>query len=159
MAIELYDHIAERTKRPYVIKCQVNVVETAYDDIQSQGSLGTVSEKMVYLKPEPSSECDRFFDAWLPDGVFIRPDGSKIGKEHHEVAVQCGHPINGYFRCAVKRKDKDFPHHHLFVMTMSAEKDLLEMHNRTIILTVLPEDEEHLAEKAKPTELAVNKNA
>lgn len=159
MSITLYDNLAERTKRPYVLKCQVSAIETSYDDIQSKGSLGSVSEKMIYLKPETSSECARFFDAWLPDGIFTRPDGTTVGKGHHEVAVQCGHPINGYFRCAVKRKDKDFPHHHLFVMTMSAEKDLIEMDGKTIIITVLGEDDEHLAEKAKPTDLAVNINA
>lgn len=159
MAIELHDPEAEKTKRPYVLKCKVHAMETTYDDVQSQGSQGLVTEKMIYLKPESCSETDRFYDAWLPSGIFIRPDGSKIGKEHHEVAVQCGHPINGYFRCAVKRGDKDFPHFHLFVMTMSAEKELLEMDGKTIIITVLPEDEEHLAEKAKPMDLSINKNA
>jgi hypothetical protein len=156
--MDLYDREEQKYKREYNLKCLVVVKDTTYDDLQSQGSLGLVTEKMVYLKPEPGSETDRFFDAWLPCGKIKKQDGTEIGRNSFELAVRCGHPINGHFRVAVKRRDQDFPDHHLFVMTVSAENDLKEMDNKHVFITVLSEDDENMADRAKPSELAINKH-
>lgn len=156
--MQLFDANEEKTKREYILKCEVCVRDVTYDDEQSTGNLGQVTEKMVFLKPEAGSERDRFYDAWLPSGEFIRPDGSKIGVAGYEVAIQCGHPINGYFRGAVRVRDRFFEDHHIFVMTMSAEKELLNMNGRHIIITVLGKDDEMLADKSKSFDLAGNIN-
>lgn len=157
--LNLHDTEEEKFKREYHLKCKVCVRDTTYDDIQSQGSLGLVTEKMVYLRPEPGTETAKFFDAWLPTGKITTANGKEIGTNSHEVGVKCGHPINGYFRCAVKRRDKDFEDHHLFVMTVSAENDLKMMDGKFVNITVLSQDDENLADRAKGHELAINKNA
>lgn len=146
------------TKNRYELKCQVIVKETTYDDEQSQGTTRN-TEKMAYLVPQESSERDRFLMAWLPE----------TDEENFEVGLMIGHPVHGPARAAIRRKNREVPEHHLFIMSRGAEEELKAfsdegwkvlraLQKKTVIVTVLSEDEELLIDQAKDFELAVNKN-
>jgi hypothetical protein len=148
MAVEINDPAEKRLRETYVIECKVLVKEIGYVDEQSKENIQTTDE-MVYLVPKHSTQMELFFHAWLPED----PDA------HMEIAMLCGHPIYGYFKGAVMRRNKNCNEHHIFVMSKGAEEDLKMMKNKTIRIEVLSIDQEKLADNMKDFTLSGNRAA
>jgi hypothetical protein len=103
---------------------------------------------MVFLVPLESSQRDFFFSAWLPEDE----------SEAFEVALMLAHPVSGPCRAAVMRKNKRLNEHHLFVMSVGAEEDLIQeaekkkwnlFKDRVIEVTVLPETDDRILDLSK----------
>ena len=81
-------HVKEPTEREYELTCRIVRKKMQYDDDQSRGSLGNTEVDVVLLVPEQSSECDRFFGAWLPEPAVITLEGKVFQDNFYEV-VPC----------------------------------------------------------------------
>ena len=130
------------TNQKYTLKCFIKIMDVSYDDVQSKKT-ERVTEKMVFLLPSESTECDLFYDAWLPDTDI----------DYSEIGCQAGHPVYGVFRAAVKRRSKDCERPHIFVMTKSVEDILLKMDGKEIVIDVLPESEDEKMDRQRDIEL------
>lgn len=138
----------------YELKCKVHVKNITYEDVQSKGINGLITEEMIFLEPYPSTQRDLFYFAWLPE-YEQDFETKKIIPGHTEVVCRAGHPINGFFRCSVHRIDERFNNsHYLFVMSKGAEEDLKAMRDKDIVLTVLNQNLDEKADYAKDFNLS-----
>lgn len=125
----------------HTLKCKIKVKEITYDDIQSKGSQGLVTRKIVGLMPHESSEMSRCFAARLGlPGKLV------------ECILQIDHPFHQYARGAIlhpKSMDPEQSHfedHHIFLMSYGLSQIIIakpSLHDKDIIVTVLPEGEDH----------------
>lgn len=143
---EVYDPEAQKLKETYHLKCKVQVKAVSYLDEQSKETVARTDE-MVFLIPHHSTQMELFFNAWLPED----PDS------HTEIAIRAGHPIYGYFKGAVQRRNKNCKEHHIFVMSRGAEEDLKLMADKDIVLEILPVDQEYQADYMRDFTLSDNK--
>jgi hypothetical protein len=156
--LEFPDPEEKARSEEYHLKVKVHVKNISYEDFQSKGAAGLVSEEMVFLEPYEGTQRDLFFMAWLPD-FEQDPQTKEIVPGHTEVACKAGHPIYGYFKCSVHRRDERFTTGpYMFVMTKAAEEDLKMMRGKDLILTVLSQDEENLADYSKDVDLVGKKH-
>lgn len=146
MSIEVFDAEEEKTQREYHLECKVVVKEISYLDEQSKESVQR-TEQMVFLVPKHNTQMELFFHAWLPEDIG----------QHHEIVLEAGHPIYGYFRGAVQRRNADCKDHHIFVMSRGAEEDLKMLKNKTVKVRVLPANDDHKADGMKDFDLIDNK--
>lgn len=133
-------------ERHYHIKCKIVSAPMSYEDEQSRGK-AIVTEEMIFLVPEVSSESMRFFGAWLPH----------VDTEHFEVVAMLPHPINGPCRLSVHRGSRVVHDHHLFVMSVGVERELKKIVGSFIEIDVLPEDEDEYADQMIDADLPFNK--
>jgi hypothetical protein len=132
----------------YYLNCEVIVKEVPYEDEQSTGTTQQ-TDLMVFLRIKESSQRDLFYAAWLPD----------MDDESHEVVCRAGNPIDGYFRCAVFRRSKNFQEKHLFVMSKGAEEELKRIpQGWNLYIEVLPQNDDTMADQAKAWEIPGQKN-
>jgi|WetSurMetagenome_2_1015567.scaffolds.fasta_scaffold06944_5 hypothetical protein len=132
---------AEPTEQTYNLKCNIVVKEISYDDIQSKGSQGNVTRKIVCLVPYESSEMYRFFSAWLGlPGKLV------------EVVLKIEHPFHVYARGAVLHPmsldpaQSHIEDHHIFLMSHGLTQIILgkpHLHGKDIVLSTCPESEDH----------------
>ena len=132
------------TEKRYALKAKVCVKDVSYEDEQSDGVKRNETEKMVFLSLLPSSENDRFLDAWLPSFEQLADPCREF-----EVVFQAAHPINGYFKGRVCYPDSNCDKHHIFVLTVSAEHDLLALDTKEFVFESLAEQESHLGDLAR----------
>jgi len=154
--IEFPNHEANLREQEYSLKCKVLIKEVAYEDFQSKGKLGTLTEKMAFLIPQEGSQRDTFFTAWLPD--YEQNAKKEIVSANNEVACKTGYPVNGFFRASVRRADARVREPHIFVMSRSTEEDLKALNGQFIIITVLPDSESHKSDYARDFELSDSPN-
>lgn len=133
------------TERTYQLKCKVVAKNVSYEDEQSTG-VQMVSEVFTFLIPEPSTQRDLFYSAWLPETT----------KECIEVVCQAGYPIYSPFRCALWRRTQHVGEIHLFVMTKAVEEELKLMNGENLVIEVLGEQQDNLADHQKDYEI-INK--
>lgn len=143
-------------EQDYIIKCQVLIKEVGYEDFQSGGKFGSITEKLAFLVPQEGTERDLFFSAWLP--AFKQNQNKEIVDSHNEVACKTGHPVNGFFRASVHRANKNVREPHIFVMSRSVEEDLKNMDGKFIVVNILPDSQSEKADFAKDFQLNLNKN-
>ena len=144
---EVYDPEEKKLQETYHLKCKVSVKAISYLDEQSKETVARTDE-MVFLIPVHSTQMELFFNAWLPED----PDS------HNEVAMRAGHPIYGYFKGAVQRRNKNCKEHHIFVMSRGAEEDLKLMNDRDIVVEILPANQEFQADYMRDYTLVDNKS-
>jgi hypothetical protein len=131
------------TESRYNLKCKVLVKEVSYLDEQSKGA-SRISEKFVYLIPQESTQRDLFFAAWLPD----------TREEKYELGFTCGHPVSGFARGCIRRRNAEIGDHHIFVMSKGAEEDIKDWIQHVggpamLNIEVLGEQEEELMDMIK----------
>lgn len=131
----------------YALKAKVVAKEVTYFDEQSTGTV-QVTEKLVFLVPEQSTQRDLFFSAWLPDSP----------EKPVEVVCQGGHPVYTPFRAALWRRSQHVGEIHLFVMSKGAEEVLKEINGQSFAFEVLGQQEDNLADNQRDWELPYNKN-
>lgn len=146
MGIEFIDPQDKAERETYTLKCKVVVKEIPYVDEQSKENVQR-TDQMVFLVPEQSTQMELFFFAWLPED----PD------THHEIAMKAGHPVYGYFKGAVMRRNDRCNQHHIFVMSRGAEEDLKMIKDKFLVVEVLPKDQEYQADYMKDYTLAGNR--
>lgn len=155
--LEFPDPEEKARSEEYHLKVKIHVKTISYEDYQSKGVMGLVSEEMVFLEPMEGTQRDLFFMAWLPD-MEQDPVTKEIVPGHTEVTCKAGHPIYGYFKCSVHRRDERFnTGPYMFVMTKAAEEDLKMMRGKELVLTVLSQDHEDLSDFSKDVDLAGKK--
>lgn len=157
MSVEFPDPQEQMIEQEYVLKCKVIAKDISYEDFQSKGVLGNVTEKMVFLIPKESTQRDLFFTAWLPD-LKLDHITKELVADHSEVSCKAGHPIYGFFKCSVHRADERMREPYLFVMTRATEEDLKALDGKEILITVLPDSQSNLSDSSKDYELVENKN-
>lgn len=113
-----------------VVKIRKNTKSTFSD--------ANVENDAVILIPDyiNQSSARRFLAAWLPD--------SDDPRDFFEIGLYLGHPVHAPARGAIRRKGPDCPEfHHIFVMSLSAEHDLLKdsMDGKTIDVEVMTDKE------------------
>lgn len=139
--MERTKHNSIPTEQEYHLKCKIVVKEISYNDIQSQGSLGVVTRKIVCLVPIDCSETYRFLSAWMGmPGKIV------------EVCLRIDHPFHQYARGAVMHPNTVDPEqshldeHHIFLMSYGLSQIMIgkaALHDREIEVVVLPESEDH----------------
>jgi hypothetical protein len=134
--------ITQPTELRYNLKCKILIKEVTYQDHQSKG-VTNVTETLVYLIPQESTQRDLFYAAWLPD----------TREERFEIGFTVGHPINGFVRGCIKRRNETIKDHHIFIMSKGAEEDLKDYfcgkEHAYLNIEVLGEHEEELLDLAK----------
>jgi hypothetical protein len=143
-------------EQEYKLRCKVLIKEVTYEDFQSKGVLGNVTEKMAFLIPQEGTQRDLFFSAWLPD--FEQDSEGNIVPTHNEVACKSGHPIYGFFRASVHRADERVREPYIFVMSRSVEEDLKALDGKFVIIDVLADAESEKSDYAKDFALANSPN-
>lgn len=131
----------------YNIKCKVIAKEVTYADEQSTGTVN-VTEKLVFLVPQASTQRDLFFSTWLMDTI----------EQPSEVVCVCGHPVYSTFRAALWRRTQFVGEIHLFVMSKGTEEILKELDGQFITIEVLGQQEDTLADNQRDWDLPYNKN-
>lgn len=131
----------------YTFKCRVVAKEVTYEDEQSTG-VTQVTEKLVFLIPDQSTERDKFYFAWLPDTDL----------EPAEIVCEIGHPVFSIFRAALWRRTQHVNDFHIFVMTKGVEEILKALHDKSIVLKVLSSADDHKADTQRDWKLPYNKN-
>lgn len=141
-----------QTKRRYHITAKITKKRFSYEDLQSRGKRSHQTAESIVLIPEQTTECDSFYRAWLPPK--LTPEELKNDElrktAYHEIVMQTGNPINGYFRGALCHADLRVDRPHIFVMTKSAEDLLSKYEGKKIRLVVLGEGEEENVYELKP---------
>lgn len=143
--------IVERgTDDRYHLTCKVVTRKMSYREHQSRGKEWNETAEVVLLLPEQSTEADQFYRAWLPE----RLSPEELAKNpdavtHHELVMQCGMPINGYFRGAVAWGNNLIPQPHIFVMTKRAEDLFRACVGKKFQITTLKDGEEEIVYEAK----------
>ncbi len=156
MSVEFVDPAEKALEETYHLKCKVLVKDISYRDYQSQGEGAMLTEEMVFLLPQESTQRDLFFNAWLPE-LEQNPVTKEFESGHSEVACQSGHPIYGYFKCSVHRADERVREPYMFVMSKSSEEELKLLRGKDILVTVLPDSQEGKADYAKDYELTTSR--
>ena len=146
--LDLQPQHQKKEQQRYQLKCKVVVKEVTYQDEQSTGTTN-VSESLVFLTIEPSTQRDLFYSVWLPDTV----------ETPTELVCQAGHPVYSTFRCALWRRSQFVGDIHLFVMSKGTEEVLKEMTDKYIVIEVLGEQEDQLADTQRDWNLPYNKNS
>jgi len=138
-----------RTKQDvhYYLTCKVKILPVTYEDYQSKGNMGQVTEDMVFLIPQESDQRSLFYNAWLPETL----------EENFEIGISMGHPIFGVFRATVRRFHPSLREPHIFVMTRSAEEIFKYIKDKTIKVDVLPQDDELMLDAQADFELNLKK--
>lgn len=101
--------------------------------------------KMVILIPDVTTECMKFFRAWLPDST----------EEYHEIAAEIHSPVASPCRLSIHRAPHPYSEdkHFLFVMSKGVEELFLRLpEGRRFQLTVLPQGEESATDFAKDSD-------
>jgi hypothetical protein len=142
-----FSTVKKPTERSYTFNCHVVVKEVTYSDEQSTGTK-LVTEKLVFLMPEQSTQRDLFYSAWLPD----------TDATPQEVGCEMGHPVFSTFRAALWRRSQFVGDIHLFVMSKGAEELLKPLEGRRLEVTVLGEQEDTRLDEQRDWELPYNKN-
>jgi hypothetical protein len=142
-----FNTVKKPTERTYTFTCEVVAKDVTYADEQSTG-ITMVTEKLVFLLPEQSTQRDLFYNAWLPD----------TDQQPQEVGCETGHPVYSTFRAALWRRSQFVGDIHLFVMSKGAEESLKALHGRRIEITVLSEGEDTRMDTQRDWELPYNKN-
>lgn len=135
------------TERRYRFKAKVIAKDVTYTDEQSTGTF-QVTEKLVFLLPEQSTQRDLFYSAWLPD----------TDHEPIEVGCEIGHPVYSCFRAALWRRTQFVGDIHLFVMSKGAEELLKPMNGKSVEIEIMGEQEDQQLDGMRDFELAYNKN-
>jgi hypothetical protein len=143
-------------EQEYCLRCKVVIKEVTYEDFQSKGVLGNVTEKMAFLIPQEGTQRDMFFSAWLPD--YEQDSKGNVVPTHTEIACKTGHPVYGFFRASVHRPDERMSEPYIFVMSRSVEEDLKALDGKFVIIDVLGDSEIEKADYAKDYELANRTN-
>ena len=151
-------HVKEPTEREYELTCRIVRKKMQYDDDQSRGSLGNTEVDVVLLVPEQSSECDRFFGAWLPEPAVITLEGKVFQDNFYECLGILGGPVHSPVRMALHRASKLHPEPYFFVMSAGVEQELLKIPSRLfrkprISLKVLGESSETIADSTHDPDL------
>lgn len=135
------------TASRFYLTCKVVKKKFSYKDLQSRNKTSNQTAESIILVPEQTTECDLFLNAWLPPQYT--PDELKLMMErkipveaYHEIVMETGMPVNGYFRGALTRADFRLDRPHIFVMTHKAEQLLAKMEGKKIRVTVLGDGEE-----------------
>lgn len=143
-----FNKTPQPTERRYTFTCRVVAKDVTYEDEQSKGR-ETVTEKLVFLLPDQSTQRDLFYNAWLPE----------TADEPVEIVCETGHPVYGMFRSALWRRSQFVGDIHLFVMSKGAEETLKALDGRRIEITVYGEHEDQMIDGAhRDWELPYNKN-
>lgn len=130
----------EPMEQEYVMGVNIKCVEQSYEDVQSKGSLGNMTRKVVLLVPKESSQMYRFFNAWMG------PPGKRI-----ELLLRFDHPFNQYARACLmgpKSDDKEslLDEHHLYLMSYGLSRmiaDRESLHDKEVIVTTCPASDDH----------------
>jgi len=167
--------IPKPTQVEYHLSCVVKVFDITYEDVQGRDLAAEVrtmvTEKMVFLFPRSSTQCDLFFAAWMPD----------VADESVEIGLRAGHPVSGFIRASLFRAQlngqNDTPKKrgllskffwsnrdgytlgqpHIFVQTKAVEEILKHMDGKTLNLTVLPEDADTLLDQQQDFSLSTQR--
>jgi hypothetical protein len=115
MALEFAN--VDPCEQRYHLRCKIVVKQISYLDRQSKKSTQETA-KFVFLEPQATTQSQLFLSAWLPDG--------SDGKNHYEVGLTCGHPVNRAFRASIHNRDERHDRPYLMVLTLSAEKDFVD---------------------------------
>jgi len=145
--IDLVPNEKKIEEHRYQLKAKVIVKDVTYTDEQSTGT-SQVTDKLVFLIPEDSTQRDLFYTAWLPDD----PDSPQ------EVVCQAGHPVYSTFRAALWRRTQHVGDIHLFVMSKGTEEVLKTMNGLSLVFEVLGQQEDNLADNQRDWKLPYNKN-
>jgi len=131
--------VIEPTQREYKLKCKVEIKEITVNDLGKQ-----FTRKCTYLVPDMTDQAMWFFSAWLPDA----------DEEYFELALIIGYPISGPCRGAILRGSKNLQKKHIFVMSkgVSEEFQKLRQDGQNVLVTVLPEGSEAVAEDAQDSD-------
>lgn len=140
----------DKSKKPtqirYYIKCKVVAKSVTYLDEQSNG-VAQVTDTLVALIPDESSQKAKFFITWLPDTDL----------EAQELGCEIANPIYTVFRAALWRRTQHFKDYHLLVMTKSTEELLKPYHGKFINVEILGEDEEQTLDEQRDYDLPYQK--
>lgn len=123
----IYDP-AMPTMQQYNLRVTVAKISRAYTD--EVDNVQREANQVVLKLDFSSSQTQKFLDAWLPSSR----------KESHEIVGRIGHPVYGPCRFSIHRRNEVDAEHHLRVMSLGVEEDLLEMVDKKIEITILPED-------------------
>ena len=134
------------TQIRYYIKCEVVVKECTFVDEQSNGSQ-QVSDTLVALVPQDTTQRTKFFMAWLPDTIL----------EAQELGCEIAHPFYTIFRAALWRTTQHFGEIHLLVMTKATEELLKSFNGATVEVEVLAEDEDEMLDAQQDYEISDKK--
>jgi hypothetical protein len=164
MGVDFVDPAEKAVNIRYHLTCEVHLQDVPMLELYSKGER-QITDKMIFLVPRQTSECQKFLGIWLPPEVCQFGAGEKyerpqINIHFHELGAIIGYPVKHPARVAIFRRDKRFSKdHYLFMMSGAAEDALKTMMNErsrlknllikpTIEVTILgsKETEEHLGE-------------
>jgi hypothetical protein len=145
--IETFDPKQKANEKRYYLSCKVLAKDCSYEDEQSTGTT-MVSEQLVFLIPNTSTERDLFYSAWLPENP----------NDPQELGVTMGHPVYSTFRAALWRATEYVREIHLFVMSKGAEEILKRLDGQVVNVEILGEQEDYLLDGQVDHDLSLNKN-
>lgn len=125
------------------------IVETKFihKTIHEEKLKTSYERSMVILVPDITTECMKFFRAWLPE--------TASPTDYYEVAAEIGSPVFSPCRLSVHRAPHPYSQekHFLFVMTKGVEELLLRLpESRRFTIKILPQNEESAADFAKDSD-------
>lgn len=138
----MLQNLDQRIPEPeFVVTARVEVKKITYKDLQSQGEQAAqqVEDDMVFLIPLYSSQRDYLFSKHLPE----------IAGEAVELPAMIPHPVSGFVRVALMRRDKRCAEHYLFVMTKGAEEDLKHCDGKEVEVRILSEHDDNVLDLQK----------
>ena len=142
--------VSRNTFDRFYLTVKVISKRITFEDLQSRGKRSNQEANIIMLVPEDSTEADLFLNAWLPDQYSEEQLKETHGvKDWSEVVFECGRPVFGFFRGALRRADKLSTRPYIFVMTKSAEEALELFVGKKIQLTAIGEGEEGRQEGRK----------
>lgn len=145
--MDFHDAVQKAQQQRYILSCKVLVKECSYEDEQSKGTV-LVTEKLVFLIPQQSTQQTLFYNTWLPDY-----------EEYQEIGIEMGYPLYSSFRAALYRQGQFHSSPHIFVMSKGAEEMLKQLDGQLVNVEILGEQEEALLDGMLDHELVLNKNA
>lgn len=145
--MELHDPEKKACQRRYMLRCKVLVKNCSYEDEQSTGTT-IVSEELVFLLPQVSTERDKFYIAWMPSE-----------EAYQELGVEAAHPLFSTFRVSLFPRSNNLNEPHLFVQSKGAEEILKRLDGQMVMVEVLGEDEDSLLDGQLDHDLTLNKNS
>lgn len=135
--------VSRTSKDRFYIKAKVVKKRLSYRDHQSWKKEWNNTADVVLLIPEQTTECDCFYNAWMPEKLSEAEKKELFGqKDWAEIVFEAGSPVFGYFRGALKHPDHLFDRPYIFVMTKMAEEKLIGHEGAKISLTSIGEEEE-----------------
>lgn len=120
------------TNRRYYLTCEVHLQEIPLLERYSKGER-QITDQMIFLVPQESSERSKFFGAWLPEescrfgkvGKGEEYERPEMTRHFYELAAVAGYPVKAPLRLSIFRRDARFPKdHYLLVQSHGAETEL-----------------------------------